>query len=279
MIRWRKRLCAGLLGVLAAASWGCRPTPVARVRLHPERLSLGYGESVALAFDWQPVRPLDRQHGNPIVFVHLLERPGRVLRTFAHALPQAWSPGRPQKYEIDLYQSVLGPALPAGTYPLSYGLYDDSWGYRWPLDTGTPDVGRREYQGATVIVPGGAGATPRFELSGGWGPLEPGTDQQILARRWLNGPGVISVRGITEIGSVRLLLNMPERSTREITVSNGCQPEKTERLGPGQRWLSLEGRAGACEIRFEPNPSSDAVSALPERFLLLESLAWKKDLR
>jgi hypothetical protein len=279
VIRWPEFLRAGFLGFLIAAGWGCRPGPVARVRLEPERLSLGYGESALLRFHWQPAKPLDRLHGNPKVFVHLLERPGKVLRTFDHALAETWSPGRPQSYEIDLYQSVLGPALPGGTYLLSFGLYDDSWGYRWPLDTGSPDVGRREYRGATVVVPGGGGAGTRFELSGGWGPLEPGTDQQILARRWLKGPGAIRVTDIQGRGSVRLLLNVLERGPKDIEVSNGCQPGKAERLGPGHRWFSFEGRSGACEIRLEPAPSSDPVSGGPERSLWLESLAWRKDLR
>lgn len=277
----RAVLRAGFAWLLVAAAWGCarKPEPVARVRMRPERLLLGYGENAPLRFEWQPARPLDRLYGKPKVFVHLLERPGRVLRTFDHALPETWSPGRPQSYEIDLYQSALGAALPAGTYALSFGLYDDSWGSRWPLDAGGPDVGRWEYQGATVVVPGGRGTAPRFDFSGDWEPLVPGADQQVLGRRWLKGPGSIRVSEIEGTGSVRLLLNIPENGPKEIEISNGCQPGRTERLGPGHHWLSLGGRAGACALRFEATPSSAPAFAGSERWLCVESLAWRRDAR
>jgi hypothetical protein len=272
-------LRAGLLSLLVASGFGCgsKPGPVARVRLRPERFSLAYGLDLPLRFEWQPTRPLDRLHGKPRVFVHLLEKPGKVLRTFDHALPEEWSPGRPLSYEIDLYQSALGAALPAGTYQLSFGLYDDSWGQRWALETGGPEVGRREYRGATVVVANGKGAAPRMELLGGWETTVPGTDQQILARRWLKGPGAIRVSGIEGTGSVRLLLNVPEDFPKEIEVSNGCQPAKTERLGPGYHWLSLGARAGDCEFRFEEAPSGGPVSDGSRRALCLEVLAWRPD--
>src|SRR5262249_10180534 len=162
-----------------------------------------YGEIRDLRLEWTPRAPLTKLHGKPKVFLHLLERPGRVKRTFDHPLPESWVPGRPQKYEVPLYQSALGPALPAGKYTLSLGLYDDSGGYRWPLDAG-PDIGTREYSVATVLVPPGEAGKPRFDFSGGWEPPVSGQDQQILARRWLAGDGTIRVGGAEGIESVRL---------------------------------------------------------------------------
>ncbi len=251
---------------------------MARVQVEPKTLELGYRRSAALRLDWQTDAPLEKLHGNPKAFVHLLERPGVVLRTFDHPMPEPWRPGGRQGYEIDLYQSALGPPLPPGTYLLTLGLYDDSWGYRWPLDTGGPDVGRREYRVATVVVPGGPPRAPRFEFSGEWERLSAGRDEQIPGRRWLKGRGKILVQGIEGSGVARLLLFLPGPGT--VTLSSTCASGKEELLKPGHRWLGvpLDGRAreGACEIVFEPaGPTGAPASRAESRPLCLEILAWR----
>ena len=62
-------------------------------------------------------------------------------------------PGRPLSYERMLCPSTFNPPLKPGTYRLSVGLYDVSWGYRWPLETGgVTEVDRREYLMGTITV-------------------------------------------------------------------------------------------------------------------------------
>jgi hypothetical protein len=148
-------LMAGPLVALLAALPGCRgdTRPAARLRVSPESVRLGPGACATIDFEWSPLRELDRLHGRPEVFVHLLDRPVRpfqVLQTFDHPLPFPWRPGRPQRDVVTLCQSALPQPLPAGTYFLTAGLVDDSWGYRWPLEVDGGLAARREYRIGTV---------------------------------------------------------------------------------------------------------------------------------
>ena len=151
---------------------GCGgPETSGRAQVAPAQLTLGYGQSQPLRLTFQPLFELDKVHGTPTVFVHLLHPTEKLVRTFDHALPGPWVPGQEQSYEIDLYQSALAEPLPAGSYRLSIGLYDDEYGYRWMLDTGGEELGRREYVVGGVQVPE-QGSHPRFAFSGGWRPAE-----------------------------------------------------------------------------------------------------------
>ena len=92
-----------------------------------------------------------------MVFVHVLDGRRRIVGGFDHPLPHPWVPGTSQEYELPVCPSAAEPKIPPGTYPLTVGLYDDSWGYRWILLATDPDVSRREYAVATSTAAPGPG--------------------------------------------------------------------------------------------------------------------------
>jgi len=289
--KWRA--AAALAGALILASVGCEQgkEPVAVLQVSPTTIRLGYPQCASARLDWQPNRPLERLHGTPLAFVHILSRakkPYEVLRTFDHRLPRTWKPGESQIDEIELCQSVLEPALPPGEYPLTVGLYDDSWGYRWALHgTGLKRVGRREYQAATVVVePRRTAAEPSFTFFGGWTPREAGTDRQVLARRWLLSAGSIRVIRVEPRGSLRLQIRAPGSSAgaalagdpgsldfSTFRIRSGCGEAKSQ-TRDGDRQLIEIGpvQQTPCEIAFDPAGGESGSSV---RRLGLESLTWK----
>ena len=103
------------LVVVAACLAGCRgePRPVARLGVEPHTVRLGFPELREVHFNWQPMSALG-DGGAPVVFVHLLDRQGKVLRTFDHPFPGAWQEGVPASYDVKLYQSALAKPLAPG---------------------------------------------------------------------------------------------------------------------------------------------------------------------
>jgi hypothetical protein len=137
------------VAMLAACARG---KPVGRLGVTPKETTVAVGACASLRFEWTPAAPLDHSHGRPFVFVHLLAPPGNPPGNFDHPLPETWTPGRPQSYEKNVCPSDFSTALRPGTYRLTVGLYDVSWGYRWPLEGGGPEVDRREYLMGTITV-------------------------------------------------------------------------------------------------------------------------------
>ena len=130
-----------------------RREPVGRLGVMPKETVVAAGACASLRFEWTPAAPLDRVHGKAVAFVHLLAEPGNAHGNLDHPLPEPWTPGRTQSYEIRVCPSDFRPPLRPGAYRLTAGLYDDSWGYRWPLETGgAPQVDRREYLMGSVVV-------------------------------------------------------------------------------------------------------------------------------
>lgn len=116
--------------LLACSVWlvllgGCSESkePVGKLTVSPPNLTLGYPGFTPLELDFEMTAPLDSQ-GTPIVFVHVIDEPGEVMRTFDHPLPGAWTTGGRLSYEIDLHQSALAPPLAPGDYDLTVGLYE-----------------------------------------------------------------------------------------------------------------------------------------------------------
>jgi hypothetical protein len=262
---------------LAAAAGACRGSggPVGSVSFEPARVRLGYPQSVAASLQWRPARELDRRHGTPVVFVHLLHQTAegsKVLRTFDHALPKPWVAGQPQGYEIDLYQSSLSEPLAPGRYVLSLGLYDDSWGYRWLLETSDPAVARREYRVAEVEVLGPDPSAPRFSFSDGWKPAEALPTKQVLAHRCFERPAELRVEEIRAGGSLRLRWSVAGSPGASVKLETTCEAGRREILGPGQAWMNVRVPAdlagGRCEIRLEPGAATAGC---------LEVLAWRPD--
>jgi len=269
-----KDRAAWLAALAVTLAVGCGgPGTAGQAQVAPAQLTLGYGQTQPLRLTFQPLIELDKVHGTPTVFVHLLHPTRKLVRTFDHALPGPWVPGQEQSYEIDLYQSVLAEPLPAGSYRLSIGLYDDEYGYRWLLDTGGEELGQREYVVGQVQVPEG-GDSPRFAFSGGWRPAEQVPNKQVLVRRCLVGPAALDVTDVPGDGSVRLLLRIPPRPSGRDTalrVGSDCGTEPRD-LGAGPHWLDFpvagETVQKGCQILFQPAAEGDRPC--------MEVLAWRR---
>ena len=286
-MRSRRTLTAALTlaGALTGAA-ACRGSggPAGAVSFDPAVVHLGYPDHAVARLAWRPARALDRMHGKPVVFLHLLRQDKNdksLVRTFDHALPDPWLPGRQQAYDVDLYQSALAEPLPPGRHVLSLGLYDDSWGYRWLLAAGGLEVGRREYQVATVDVTGPDPSAPRFSFSGEWLEPEAVPTRQVLARRCLRGPATLSVEDIRAGGSLRLLWTVADPRGPAIGLATTCAVGRSQILGTGNTWVSVriqpDAAGGSCQIRIDPSgqPSSEASPGLAAA--CLDVLAWRSD--
>ena len=90
-------LPALLLPWLAVTACGSAGEPVAEIAVAPAELELQLGAFVELSLRIIPL--VDLEPGVvPQVFLHLIDEPGSVLRTFDHALPAGFQSGREIAY-------------------------------------------------------------------------------------------------------------------------------------------------------------------------------------
>jgi hypothetical protein len=274
LIRYSRFAIHNALFLALAFAAGCREdeAPAARLTGPSSLVRLAHPESVPLTLEWTPLEPLKRKGLRPTVFVHLIDRPNHVLRTFDHDLPGPWTVGVTRRDEFDLYQSALGPPLAAGSYTLTAGLYDPALGYRWRLSTEGGDVtGHREYKVASVQVPPGRSGDFRVRFSGNWSEVEPGTDRQVLQRRWLAGSGSLWIEPSPRPRTIRIEMRVAGEPGARAGIAATCAVSLHELL-VGARWFEATPVPGEpCEIRLEnlQPPSS------PARWLGLEALAWR----
>lgn len=264
--------------LLAAFACTDRRGPVGSVEVAPATAGLAYAQCATFQVTWKPTGALGRLRGQPIVFVHLLDSAGDVVRTFDHPLPAEWRPARTIAYPLDLCQSGFGPPLVSGPYDLSIGLVDARSGRRFELSAqATKPPRRREYVLGTVVVPASLVA-PGVAFGPEWRNAEPSRDRQVLMRRQLDGDGSLSVRGLPGRGILRLDLTVtPHTSTRSPGgVSLGSPATAAPRpLVRGRQVLELASEGADLEVSFTApgrDPSQE-VGAGP--WLVLESLAWK----
>lgn len=280
--------------VLVAGVAACRaPSPaVARLESEPSHLRLGYGEAAEIELAFEPVAALPRGVQAPIVFLHLLDESGIVVRTFDHPLPGSWRPDEEIRYRTRIHQSALAEPLEPGIYTLTAGLYDRS-GERFPLQALGGEVARNEYRAAIVEVPALVTATPRARFSDGWRPTEAGGDRQVVARRKLGGAGPASIRFGPVEGPGLLLLGLvvpgsggtqrlelgPEAEMAKVHLSSSCSGEEVEVSGPGWHDLELDIPAGApatCEIEIRTNFLVRSGESAETTSARLELLAWMR---
>ncbi len=264
---WNRRTAAGLLAAATLAAAGCRDEPaqpVARVAAEPAALTLAYPQSAELTLTWSPQAAIEASGGRPIVFVHLLADDGEVVRTFDHPFPRDWEPGSEASYPLTLYQSMLGPPVPAGSYRLTLGLYDGDT--RWPLD-GCEEIGRMEYQVARVEVPRAQPATlPEVDYAGSWRELAAGGDRQVLGYRWLGDRGEVRVQGAGRGGELGMAFELADPPAGRQRVLEGdaevpclrltstCDDSERTLSGSGRVTLSVAVPAGRdCSVQLAPN--------------------------
>lgn len=289
----RAPFALGALALAAAVAAGCERAPdrpVARLGVEPAEAVLPYPGTASLDFAWEPLAPLGEVDGELRVFVHLLDEEGEIARTFDHRYPFAWEVARPSRHRLELYQSLLGPALEAGDYALTAGLYDAS-GRRWALDTAGEEVGRREYRVASVRVPEEGAGAPEIGFAGAWLPGEAGADRQILGRRWTTGDAALAVGAAAEAGELALTFAIPPppgdgrlelaegAAQPAARVVSDCDGSTHHVAGFGGHEIAVAVPAGiACRVAIE----SSFRLTLPEgppRGLVLENLAWRSPAR
>jgi hypothetical protein len=281
--------CLLVAGGLALA--GCRGAarPVAALRIEPAELTLPYPGFVNVHLTFVPKVERRALGEQPIVFVHLLDEPGSVVRTFDHPLPSDWQEGRELAYDVRLYQSALAEPLSARTYMLSIGLLGAK-GARCALDTSGKEVDRGEYAVAQVAVPTPGAGLPRFRFSDAWLPAEAGGNRQILARRWLSAAAGTLVAGdLAGPGTLWLELLVPGDGPRgrleldagasepAVRLTSTCAPENSLLTGSGTHRVELEvGKRGPaeCEVRFGTNFRLVSESSPLRPTVALENLAW-----
>jgi hypothetical protein len=289
----RRRLLAALLvpGLLVAA--GCRRAPelVASLTLSSRQIELPHGGVVPLELRWEPAKPLPELPagvGAPIVFVHLIDAQGNVARTFDHPLPGRWVPGNTIVDRVPLYHSAIGPAMPAGDYRLTVGLYDGQK-KRFALTVEGEELKRQEYVVAQVKVPEVSTSAPAFTFSPEWLASEPGGDRQAVARRWLSGDGTLEVRGLAPPARVWLLLRVPKvepplrmlldpgATQASVRVSADCGAGfSAEVTGEGFKEVAVPvGAAGPCVVSFDTNYVVVEMGTGRKLSLGLEQLGWE----
>jgi hypothetical protein len=290
-----KKTCPILLVVLVAAllgALGCKheEAAIGRLDVQPRTVTLAYPQltSVHLTFAASAApasaAALPADDSRTVVFLHLLDPQGVVVRTFDRSLHPA--------EDVRLYQSALAPPLDPGRYRLTVGLYDRNTGKRSAVSGLGEPVGRDEYMAATVEVPPTA-AGPRFAFSDAWEPIEAGTDKQVVARRWLSDqPGEIRIDGMAGAGSLwlrfripqgtetgeKLVLNDPTANTPEAVVRGNCAAVETGISGPGPHAVEIPVDAATaqkgCQISLTPNFHLVSPNRKTARSVALEVAAW-----
>ena len=278
--------------LVAALVTGCggKQTPVARVQVDPPLVHLPFSQARTVRLTWTPSAPLEGE--TPTVFVHLLEIKDKkkVSRTFDHPFPQRWREGAPLTDDFKVYQSALAPPLPAGKYQVVIGLYGKD-GKRWALDGLGEPVGRTEYNAFTIEVPAHTPG-PRFAFSPTWGPIDPGGDRQVLARRWMADRGAIRVLDQHGPGVVWLMVQIPAMdhtdyrlalapgaSVPTVLVQSNCGGTEANLSGPGihevEVVMDTPPPDGVCRVELSANFTLQSQNAVGgKRSISLENIAW-----
>lgn len=286
----RKILPVLTIAALSLSAFGCgdKAPAVATLEVTPRTLRLGYPEMRMLHLNWQPTAPLEGSTAQPMVFLHLRDGKNEVVRTFDHPFPQKWQEGTPVAYDAKVFQSLLAPPLPPGKYKMTVGLYEGKT--RWPLDGVGEKVDKREYTAVDVEVPAGA-IGPSFAFSPAWLPLEEGGDRFVLARRWLNGSGVLGIRDVREPGALWMLLRIPSGNepNERLEVASGGVPSVLVRGSCGGAEVSLSGPGmhevvvpveavpanGVCRTLLTANYTITSAVTGQKRSVSLENAAWE----
>ncbi len=265
---------------------------MATVEVESTELELPHRRFAALDLSWRLHEPLAGRAGRLHVFVHLLDGPGSVVRTFDYPWPDGWRVGRRVDHRVHLHQSALAPPLDPGLYALTLGIYDGE-GRRWPLVTPGELVDRHEYRVTNVLVPPDSAGGPSFHFSPDWLASAPGRDRQVLARRWLTGPGHLRLSGLEGSGQVLLRLLLPTAGDRqelvitegasqqEAVVRSACGDVEVRLAGPGSHDVVLPIAPGddgdSCVVEITPNFYLLELESAERRAVSLEVLAWSAD--
>jgi hypothetical protein len=290
--RRRAGAVAATLLALAAALGGCSRSPVAVAALtvEPAEIRLPFPGFETLEITLTPREPLP-SGGEPQLFLHLLDEPGSVLRTFDLPVPGPWTVGRPIELSARIHQSALADPLDSGSYVLTAGLYLVDGG-RFTLSTRGPEISRLEYEVAKVAVPAAEAALPALRFSDGWLPATPGQDRQVLVRRSLDGggPATFQIGPLAAPGELLLRVAPAPAATGRIEISPGAESARVrlrsscggvEAELPGdvavETRLEVPAAASAvhCDVELAPNFIVRSAEDGRPRSIAVEVIAWR----
>ena len=277
------------IAVLAGAA-GCARAPqaVATLRVTPAEVSLPFPAFETLTVELTPKLDLPPD-AEPQLFLHLIDEPGSVLRTFDMPLPGAWLLGRTYTFPARLYQSALADPLESGTYQLTAGLYDAKSG-RFALETEAKRVSKLEYVVAMVTVPPAGSSLPALRFSGSWLPISPGHDRQVLARRALDGtgPGTFQIGPLAPPGNLLLRFGPPPAGRVEpangatvakLHLRSSCGGYEAELPGDAAVETMIEVPAASgevsCDVEIAPNFTVRSAQDGRLGSAVIEVLAWR----
>jgi hypothetical protein len=277
--------------ILGSMACGGGRSPVGSLEVTPTAIELDWPQFVDVHIRLRAERELPEDSPRPIVFLHLLDEPGSVVRTFDHGLPGEWIAGQQYDYSVRVLLSALAEPLPAGDYLLSIGLYTPDDG-RFALRTAGEEVAKLEYLVAPVTVRAPDTSTPRARFSEGWLPPEAGADRQILSRRSLVGGavGTVEFGPLAAPGTLHLRVEIPEEtrdrarvelapgeSQPKLRVVSSCGGEQVEVSGAGgfDLDLAVPEATVACELTFAPNFQIRWRNRAEATSARLAVLAWR----
>lgn len=300
----KRELRASILFMLALsvglAMGGCaeQPDPVGRLSAGASEIELSYPGVTEVELNWEMTADLGEVDGEPLVFLHLFDANGDMVRTFDHSFPGAWKAGGSETYTVPLYQSALAPPLDEGDYVLTAGLYDRE-NRRWALESAGPERDTHEYEISKVVVVEPGPEMPQFFFSSNWLTVEGGTDLQTLGRRWLTDDGMIRLGALTVPGALRLTLGIPEGGgalqepvldegavEQTVSVATTCGDAEVRVSGPGSHSFELpialpsasdadeSAARNDCEVSLSANYYLLSQEGDERRTVALEGLSW-----
>jgi hypothetical protein len=268
--------------------------PVAKLAGVSLPKQLPFPNAFEAALELEPIQELPPGAGVPILFIHLLDREGQVVRTFDRPLRVPWRVGSRIEHRFWLYQSALAEPLEPGEYRVTAGLYDEVLG-RYALVTALRKFARGEYQLGFLTVPPLHEATPALGFSEGWLAPEMGQDQQVLVWRVLGGAekGSVQLNPLPGAGRLLVALEVPrpvsgahlellgDAELPVVRVSADCSEAKAEVSGFGFHELVLELSAafegGSCRIDVLPNFRIVPRERKPPSSVRLGIVSWIPD--
>lgn len=243
-----------VVAILGMAGCSRQADPVAVLTVEPTELRLPFPEFVDLGVTLEPLTTLP-PGSEPKLFLHLLDEPGSVIRTFDQPIPGDWQVGHRIRLQVRLAQSALADPLEPGSYLLTAGLYDLR-ADRFALKSSGEEVARLEYQIATVTVPVAGSSLPTVRFSEGWLAAEPGYDRQILVRRSLAGAGPATL----QIGPLR----GPGQLLLRLAPAPGVAQDRIEiRAGSDSPRVRLRSSCGGFEAEVSGDPGVETLIDVP----------------
>jgi len=277
---------------------GCgtpRQPPIAELRSStPPSLLLPWPTFEELELSIRPLRGLQSSSA-VIVFAHLIDGNGLIVRTFDHPVPAEWSVEAELRDRFPVFQSALAPPLPAGDYELVVGLYEVG-GEKLPVKSALRSVRRNQYLLAQVSIPETVVDASLIAFEGAWSEPEQGRDRQLVAaidaiagsdgRLHLSGDAAgkdlllaLALPGPTVPGSQVELLG--EDNLPEVAIDRICTGSRRLVSGPGLHIEILPAPVapGAfdCSIGFSSNFSVRPWNSTRARTFRLGAVAIRAD--